>query len=380
MELKKIRLPFRIKRPVLALGSQTKNTVCFIKDNFACLSPVNSDLNNPKDFLIFEKTVKYFLKKRPKIIAYDLHPEYQSTKYIQSLTPKTAYLIPTQHHHAHIVSCMVDNGLKNQKVIGVAFDGTGKGFDDTLWGAEFLFCDYKNFKRQAHLRKIPLLGGEKAILEPWRLAAIWLYLIYKDRFLNLALGFVKKINKQNWQVLKNMYVSGVNSPLASSMGRLFDAVASLVLEKYRANFEAELAIQLEKVAIRASVPVNRQEPRGINYNFKIIKSKEGYIIDPALMFREIIADLKAKQTKETVAYRFHLTAAQIIRKACLVLRREAGINNIVLSGGVFQNNLLLRLSLDLLYKEDFEVFTHKNLSCGDSSISLGEAVIANFRG
>jgi hydrogenase maturation protein HypF len=371
MELKKIKLPFKIKKPILALGSQSKNTICFARDNFAILSSVHPDLSNYKDFLNFQKIVKYFLKKNPKIIAYDLHPEYQSTKYALQLHATRYTLHAIQHHHAHIASCMLENKLSNQKVIGVAFDGTGLGIDNTIWGAEFLLCGYKNFKRRAYLRQIPLLGGQRAILEPWRLAAFWLYLIYKDRFLNLKINFVKGMDKNKWQVLRNMNLAAFNSPLASSMGRLFDAVATLVLEKYKVNFEAELAMELEKIATRyllAATP----------YNFKIMKNKDAHILDPLPMFQEIVSDLQHKESQEKIAYRFHLTVARMISKICLILRKETKINNVVLSGGVFQNKLLTFLSLGLLYKEDFNIFTHKDLPCTDSSISLGQAVIASF--
>ena len=260
---RKIQLPFEIKKPILAMGSQTKNTLCFAKENFAYLGPVHQDLTNPGDFQSFQENVKYFLKKTPKIIAYDLHPEYQSTKYALNLYAIRYTLYAIQHHHAHVASCMAENGLKNQKVIGVAFDGTGLGTDNTLWGAEFLICDYKNFKRKAHLRQIPLLGGERAISEPWRLAAMWLYLAYKEKFLNLKIEFLKGINKNKWKILKDMYLKGINSPLASSMGRLFDAAASIVLEKYEARFEAEPAIELEKLAIRYPLSAIHLELLGI---------------------------------------------------------------------------------------------------------------------
>jgi len=372
MAFKKIKLNQKIKKAVLAMGSSTKNMICFARDNLAYLGPLRSDLNAPEDFSGFERDVKRFLKKNPKIIAYDLHPEYQSTKYALAL-PSTYRLLPIQHHHAHIASCMADNGLKNQKVIGVAFDGTGLGLNNTLWGAEFLVCDYKNFQRKAHLREIPLLGGEKAILEPMRVAAVWLYLLYKDRFLNLDINFVKSIDRKKWGLLKKIYSTRFNSPLSNSMGRLFDAVASLVFAKYQVNFEAELAIMLEKTAASCSLNPTK------GYNFKIIRKAEEYMIDPLLVFKEIVSDLRCKEAQEIIAYRFHLTVAQMIKKVCSVLRRENRINKVALSGGVFQNKLLLRMSSDLLYKEGFEVFTHKELSCNDSGISLGQALIANFR-
>jgi len=404
MELEKIQLPFKIDIPVLGLGSQVKNRACFAKGRFAYLSALHQNLNDPRDFLNFQKSVKYFLKKKPRLIAHDLHPEYQSTKYIQNLSAKRYRLYAIQHHHAHIASCMLDNELKNQEVIGVAFDGTGLGIDGKIWGAEFLLCNYRNFKRRAHLKEIPLLGQEQAILEPWRLAAIWLYFAYGDRFMNLDINFIKKIDKKKWKVLKHMYSAGFNSPLASSMGRLFDAVASLVLGKFKVSFEAELAMALEeKVTKSQSHKVSAQaSPKGARsvrkpprrgqsqcatlpeggkvtrYHFDIVKDKE-YIIDPAPMFKDIVRELKAGRKKEEIAYSFHATVASMIRKVCLIIRQESRINKVVLSGGVFQNKVLLGLSLDLLYREGFQVFGHREIPCNDSGISLGQAVIAYCR-
>ncbi|MFZ2357358.1 MAG: hypothetical protein WAW67_06040 [Candidatus Omnitrophota bacterium] len=374
MQIKKIKLPFEVRKPTLSLGTQTKNTVCLAKGSFALLSPVHADLSNPRDFLSFKKAVEYFLKAKPSVIAYDLHPEYQSTKYALQLSAISYQLSAVQHHHAHIAACMAENALQNQKVIGVAFDGTGLGTDELIWGGEFLICDYKNFKRKAHLKELPLLGANKAILEPWRLAAFWLSESYGEEFLNLDIAFTKGIKKDEWQVLKKMYLTNFNSPQASSMGRLFDAVGSLVLAKYKVRFEAQLAIELEKLAQRYLI--SSQVPaRG--YPFKIIKTKEGFIIDPANIFKQIVTDLKSKEKKEKIAYSFHLTVAEIVKKVCLLLRKETGIKNVVLSGGVFQNKLLLSLSSDLLYKQGFYVFTHKILFCNDSSVSLGQAVIAS---
>lgn len=372
MKAEKIKIPFSMRKPVLAMGSQAKNRVCFAGGNCAYLSPLHPDLSNPGDLSNFQKDVKSFFKKQPRIIAHDLHDEYQSTKYALSFLSRYR-LTPIQHHHAHIAACMAENGLKNRKVIGVAFDGTGMGDDGRIWGGEFLICDYKNFVRKAHLQEIPLLGGERAISEPMRLAAIWLYLIYKDKFLNLKnIGLIKKISKNKWLALKSMYLSGLNAPLSSGMGRLFDAAAALILAKDKAGFEAELAIELQKTAADYSLEAK-------SYRFNVLREKDKYILSPLPMFKEMIHDLTNGEPKGKMAYRFHLTAAEMIKKISLALRKETKINQIALSGGVFQNNLLLNLSLDLLYKEGFEVFTHKKLSCNDSGISLGQAIIANFR-
>ena len=356
MKTIEINLAFKLKKAVLALGSQAKNTICFAKADKARLSPIHGDLSSPQDLFVFERDARYFLRSRPGIIAYDLHPEYQSSRYALTLTGKYR-LLSIQHHHAHIASCMAENGLKNHKVIGVAFDGTGLGTDNTIWGAEFLICDYKRFVRRAHLKEIPLVGGERAILEPARLSAAWL-------------NFDKSVDKQ--QILKRIYQSGINSPLASSMGRLFDAAGSLVLGRERAGFEAELAIELERLAAKS-------RPCGSGYRFKMNKSKDGYILDPSNIFKQIIRDLKAKKPKAEIARRFHAGVAEMILNTCLILRKDSGVNKIALSGGVFQNKLLLKTSLDLLYKEGFKVFTHRELSCNDSSISLGQAVIAGYR-
>jgi hydrogenase maturation protein HypF len=238
--LKKIPLPFKIRKPVLACGAQAKNTLCFAKGNTAYISRIRPDLSIRDDLLGFEKDLHCLLKKKPGILACDLHPEYQSTKFAQRLSTAGYQLSAIQHHHAHIASCMAENGLEGQKIIGVAFDGTGWGDDGRLWGAEFLICDYKNFKRAAHLKEIPLLGLEMAIREPWRLAAAWLTLS--------GLNLPRALKNKDWRILKYMFKRGINSPAVSSMGRLFDAAAVLILKKIKASFEAELAIALEKNA------------------------------------------------------------------------------------------------------------------------------------
>ncbi|MDD5431685.1 MAG: FGGY-family carbohydrate kinase [Candidatus Omnitrophica bacterium] len=368
----KIKLPFKVKKPVLSFGSQAKNTLCFAKGNFALISRIHDDLNNLDDFLLFEKDAKYFLNKKPKVLAFDLHPDYQSTSYASSLNNAFNGGIAIQHHHAHIAACMAENGLKNEQVIGVAFDGSGLGFDNTIWGAEFLICNYKTSVRIAHLKKIKLLGGEKAILEPWRIAAAWLNSIYGGSFLKLKIDFTKGVDKIKWHILKEMESVSFNTPLTSSMGRLFDAFASLVLVKYNASYEAQLPIELEKLATRANVTSQK------TYQFGIKENAGMFIIDPSPLFRAAVADLKNKRPKAEIAYCFHLAVANAINDICLRIRKTRKINTIVLSGGVFQNKLLLGLSKDCLKSLGFTVLTHKKLSCNDSSVSLGQAVVANF--
>jgi len=380
MKLQKIKLPFKVKQPVLALGTQTKNTICFAKGGTAYLSPIYPDLNNPGDFLKFKKTAEFFLSKKPRVIACDLHPEYQSTKYalsIKNSAKGAGYSFSAiGHHHAHIASCMAENGMKNQKVIGVAFDGTGLGDDGTLWGGEFLISDYRGYKRGAYLRPMPLIGGERAILEPWRLLAFWFYLAGGGKFFTLKRAFSRIIEEKKWPVLKKMYVAGVNSPITSSMGRLFDAAGSMILGRARRRYEAELAISLEGQAqeFRAS-----QQNKGIQeaWRFRIQKKQKSFVIDPLPVFKGIARELKHRQSKGALAYKFHLSTARMILDTCVLLRRETKVNRVVFSGGVFQNKLLTELGRELLKRDHFVLLRHSNLSCNDSSVSLGEAAIAS---
>lgn len=367
----KITLPFSLKTPVLALGAQTKNTVCFAERNTASVSEVHRDLSDPEDFAHFERAVRAFLKKRPRSIAIDTHPEYVSTKYAHALFDARYTLRAIQHHHAHIASCMADYGLRNEAVIGVAFDGTGMGADGTLWGGEFFVCDYRTCKRQAHLKAIPLLGGERAILEPWRVALFWLDQAFGEKLWRLKIDFIKKIPRDKWQVLKQMSRAGFNAPLSSSVGRLFDAAASIVLAKPFARHEAALAIELEKTA-------SGFRGQAEAYQFKMVKIKAGCMIDPLSLFRQLVEEVRNKVPQGEIAYRFHLTVARMIQRTCALLAKKTGIKKVAVSGGVFQNTLLLDLVSDLLYREDLQLISHRRLSCNDSGIALGEAVIAGL--
>jgi len=374
MENKIIKLPFCVKRPVLALGAQTKNTLCFAHGDSAFLSPVHNDLDDPVDLSGFERRARHFLKRSPRVVAADLHPEYSSSRFV-ALCPGSYKLAAIQHHHAHIASCMVDNGLKNQKVIGVAFDGTGLGNDGTFWGAEFFICDYKDFVRFACVKPVPLPAGEKAIREPWRLTAAWLDAAYGEKFLELDLEFTRNLNKKKWRVLKKMQECGFNSPLSNSAGRLFDAAACLITREKQAHFEAELAIKLEKLAGKFAFEKNMARC----YNFTVSKDGMCSVIDPRPIFKGIVRDLIDKEHKERIAYRFHATVAGMISAICLKARRKTGLNKIILSGGVFQNRIIADKSLGLLSKEGFRVFMHKKISCNDSGISLGQMAVGNFR-
>jgi len=372
MDFKVIRLPFFVKKPILALGSHTKNSLCFAKDDYALMSRIHSDLDNWQDFLDFQKDLNYLLKKRPQIFACDLHPGYRSTEVADELA-RNFSLKKIQHHQAHIASCMVDNRLK-EKVIGVSFDGTGLGLDNHLWGAEFFVGNYYGFKRCAQLKYISLAGSEMAIKEPWRLTFSWLYDRYKDRIFKLKIDFIERLNKKKLLIIKKMLDNKFNSPLSSSMGRLFDAVGVLVLNRFFSEYEGQIPKDLEGLA---------KSFKEYSFNLKIypfkIKKQDGlYIIDPTDIFLKIIKDIKDKEDKKKISFRFHLTVAKMVEKVCLKLKKDTSINKVVLSGGVFQNSVLSKLILDLLTKDNFDVFFHKEIPCFDAGISLGQVALANF--
>lgn len=373
MEFKIIKLPIRIKRSVLAFGAQQKGSLCLARGNRAYLADGLGDLSRPPDFQRFKKTALYFLKRNPRILAVDMHPEYLSGKFAEGLKRNKKPIQKIQHHHAHIASCMADNGLKGRKVIGVAFDGSGLGDNGTLWGAEFLLCDYKSYSRQAYFLPMPLLGSEKAVREPWRLAAFWLSRAGWEKKFGLNPGFLRIIDKRKWLFLKQMAAKDFNSPLTSSMGRLFDAAGAMLFAKGITGKEAELAMRLEQAAVIG-------KPSERSYGYKIIRRAKGCVIDPTLIFKSLAGELTEEAPLEEIAYRFHFTLAKITRDAALLISRKSGIKKAVLSGGVFQNQLLLRLCGGLLRDAGFLVYAQKQVSCNDSGISLGQAVAAGLKG
>jgi hydrogenase maturation protein HypF len=362
-------LNFRFQENVLACGSELKNSFCLGKDNFAFMSHHIGDLENLETLTSFEEGLEHFQRIfniSPTLVAYDLHPDYLATKYALALEeiPK----IGVQHHHAHIVSCMVDNEIDGE-VIGVSFDGTGYGTDGTIWGGEFLICDYKEFKRVGHLEYTPLPGGEMAIKEPWRMAASYLYNIYHDDVLDLDIDFVKRLDREKWATIKKMIDKGINSPMTSSSGRLFDAVSALLGIRKEIYYEGQAAIELEMAA--------GPEEGGYPFDLKDAEDKVLVLLEP--LFKGIVSDLERGVEIESIASRFHNTIARMILSMCLKLKSTSGLDRVVLSGGVFQNHLLLEKTYVLLDKNDFKVFTHHRVPPNDGGIALGQAVVASER-
>jgi hydrogenase maturation protein HypF len=366
-----IFLPFKSK-PVLACGAEDKNTFCLTKDEHAFLSQHIGDMENEETLEHFENTINLYKKLfriEPEVIAYDWHPDYLATKYaLETAAKKGLKAVPVQHHHAHIVSCMVENNAEGP-VIGVALDGTGYGSDGTIWGGEFFTADYRNFQRLGHLEYLPLVGGEAAIRKPYRMALSYLYTLFGEDFSLEGLP-LERLDSTEIKIIKQQLKRKINSPLTSSAGRLFDAVSALVGVRGEIDYEAQAAIELEMLA--------PDEAEAEPYPFAIVEQEGVKVVKLKELFEAIVQDVKNKTPVPIISLRFHHTVAGIITEMVRAIAKETSLNQVALSGGVFQNRLLLRLTLAVLQKEGFQVFSHRLVPTNDGGISLGQAIIANF--
>jgi len=385
-------VPGGFPRPVLACGAELKNTFCLAKERHAFVSHHIGDLENVETLRSFTEGIEHFRRLfdvAPRVVAYDLHPEYLSTKYALDLDGVD--LVGVQHHHAHIASCLADNGWPPDggRVIGVAFDGTGYGADGTLWGGEFLVADYAGFERAGHLAPVPLPGGQAAIRQPWRMTAAYL----EAAGLEAEHLDVARRNASQWAAVVSMARKGVNAPLTSSAGRLFDAVAALIGVRGTINYEGQAAIELEQRADPGERGAYRAglEPVGPDEHASLRRAAgpaaeatagpapgpgRPFQVRGADLMRAAAADLAAGVPPAVIAARFHNGVAATVEAACLRLRDSHALTTVALSGGVFQNMLLLTQVVTRLESRGFTVLTHSRVPCNDGGISLGQAAIA----
>jgi len=352
--------------PVLACGAELKNTFCLGREHHAFVSHHIGDLENYTTLRAYTEGIEHFCRLlgiRPQTVAHDLHPEYLSTKY--ALERTDVELVGVQHHHAHIASCLADNGVSGP-VIGIAFDGLGYGPDGTLWGGEFLIADLVDYERAGHLAPVPMPGGTAAVREPWRMAAAYLDALYGDGVPDLP---VLHRHRDRWQAVVTMARTGTNSPLTSSAGRLFDAVAAILGVRDEICYEGQAAIELEQ-------RIDLNESGG--YAATITKGPP-VVVNAADLVRGVIGDLASGVGVARVAARFHNgLASAAVRAACL-LRDRVGLRTVALSGGVFQNITLLERLVTGLERENFHVLTHHRVPPNDGGISLGQAAVAAAR-
>jgi len=351
-------------RPVLACGAELKNTFCLAKGRRAFLSHHIGDLENYETLRSFTHGIEHFSRLFdivPQVVAHDLHPEYLSTKYALDLDD--VELVGVQHHHAHIASCLVDNDEAGP-VIGVAFDGLGFGTDATLWGGEILAADLASFERLGHFEPVPMPGGAAAIKQPWRMAAAYLDLGFSGQ-VPAELGIVQR-HGEEWGAVTALARSGLASPLTSSVGRLFDAISALVGLRDTVNYEGQAAVELEQLADPAErsayhLPISTTEPFQMS-------GKE--------LARAAALDLSSGTDRSVVAARFQNSLAQGIVAACLRAREITGLSLVALSGGVFQNVLLVERAASSLEASGFRVLLHSRAPTNDGGISLGQAAVA----
>lgn len=355
---------------VLAVGAELKNTICITKENRAFLSQHVGDMENLETFDFFRLTISHMesiLEIRPKVMAHDLHPDYLSSKFGREQDE-----IPTlavQHHHAHIVSCLAENGVKGP-VIGLALDGTGFGSDGQVWGGEVLFADLHSFQRAAHLDYVSLPGGDAAAKSPWRMALSYLHKTYGDEVFNLPIKFVRDLKREDANIVFQMITKRVNTPLTSSCGRLFDAISSLIGLRQKISYEGQAAMELEMCQ-------NLSE-KG-KYPWAIKEKKGHLILLTSDIIRSAVEDIKIGISRGIISRRFHNTLIDMFTGACIKLRELSGIGHVAMSGGSFQNVTLLNGLSRALTSNGFKVFTQKVVPSNDGGLSLGQAVCAGVR-
>ncbi|HYP26803.1 MAG TPA: carbamoyltransferase HypF [Blastocatellia bacterium] len=355
-------------REVLACGAELKNTFCLTRGHYAFVSHHVGDLENLETLASFRQGIEHYKRLfnlRPEVVAHDLHPDYISTKYALALDGVEK--IGVQHHHAHIASCMADNGIEGE-AIGVAMDGLGFGSDGRFWGGEFFVADFLDAERVAHLDYVPMPGGAKAIREPWRMASVYLHRALGDGFVDLDIPFARGLDRGRWAAIRRMSEGGTNSPLTSSMGRLFDALSGLLALRGEVNYEGQAAVELEAIADRDCAG---------EYEFGF--AGDGSIIKAEPVIRSAVDDLLGGVPPQVVSAKFHLGVAGLIRSLAIRLRDGRRLNRVVLSGGVFQNMFLLSRACRMLRQDGFEVFTQSRVPCNDGGISLGQAAVASAR-
>lgn len=364
-----IPVPVFLKKKVaqiLACGGGLKSTICLTKGNNAFISQHIGDLDNQETYEFYQLTIRHMkriLDIDPVIVAHDLHPDYLSTIY--ALEQQNIKKIPVQHHHAHIVSCMAENRLDGP-VIGLSFDGTGYGTDGSIWGGEILISEDKRFERSAHLSYVPMPGSEAAIKEPWRMAVSYLYDAFGEELYSLDLPVLKEIDENKIRFIVEMISKQINSPSTSSLGRFFDGIAAIIGIRNYVVFEGQAAMELEMLV---------EKNTNKTYDFGWISGDMHKILLQPIVCG-VVNDMSKGVHPSDISSKFHATVIKLFSELCDVIRKESGLNRIALSGGVFQNSIILSGLMEKLEEKGFQVFTHTQVSANDGGISLGQAMVA----
>jgi hydrogenase maturation protein HypF len=352
-------------RSILAVGAELKNTLCLTRGDRAFLSQHVGDLKNLEVYESFRKAIAHLqsiLEVHPERIAHDLHPDYYSSRY--ALEESGLESVAVQHHHAHLASCLVEHGVE-EPAIGIILDGIGYGDDGHVWGGEFLVGDLSCYERVGHFRYQPMPGGDLAAKAPWRMALSYLFSAYGE--IPEGVNAFKGIPDNELRLVGQATLKGINAPLTSSCGRLFDAVAALLGLRQRVSFEGQAAMQLEMIS-------NPFQSKAYPY---LLSVDEGPLIfDPLLMIEAIVKDCLEGRTVAEIGGRFHVSLASMIEEVCCQVREKTALSQVVLSGGVFQNCLLAEMTLNCLTRSGFKVLTHSLVPPNDGGIALGQAAVA----
>ncbi|MBN1934700.1 MAG: carbamoyltransferase HypF [Anaerolineae bacterium] len=373
-----IKLPFKGQQ-ILAVGAEIKNTFCLVRDEYTFVSQHIGDMENLETLEHFQRTVdlyQHLFRIDPQVIACDLHPDYLSTRYARErvanyesqLATCSVQLVTVQHHHAHLAACLADNDWRPEQgmVIGVIMDGTGYGADGHIWGGEWLVGDYGGYRRAAHLQYLPLPGGDASTRQPWRIAFSYLHTLLGD------VPSWAVPDEAQTALLRQQIDRRLNCPLTSSMGRLFDAVSALLGVCTETSYEAQAAIELEQIANCKSQSAKCKSA----YPFGVEKVGESWQVRLGDLFVALVGEMQTGVPVGEIAAQFHRTVAEMIVGVCRQIAQEAGLGTVALSGGCFQNRLLLELTVPALREAGFTVLLHRQVPCNDGGLSLGQAVIA----
>ncbi|SPD73031.1 Carbamoyltransferase HypF [uncultured Desulfobacterium sp.] len=350
---------------MLACGAELKNTFCLTKGNKAFLSQHIGDLENAPTYDFFTSSIeqmKKLLDITPDIIVCDQHPNYLSSTYAQS--QQGIRKVHVQHHHAHIVSCMAENTLEG-KIIGLAFDGLGYGTDGAMWGGEVLIADERSFIRKAHLAYAPMPGGAVAIREPWRMAISYLYRTFGRDLFGLDLPLLKEIDEKRLNIIIQTITNKVNTPNTSSLGRLFDGIAAIIGLRNTVSYEGQAAMELETICKDTRESYDYKWSNGETFNV---------LLEPIIS--GVVQDVTKGADPSIISRKFHNTLITLFTEICEEVRTETGLNRVAMSGGVFQNAIILKGLIQALSEKGFHVFTHRLVPTNDGGICLGQAVIA----
>ncbi|HLO61055.1 MAG TPA: carbamoyltransferase HypF [Bacteroidales bacterium] len=355
-----VRLGFSVDG-IMGTGAELSNCFCIGKSNRAYLSQHIGDLKNHETLEFYEESVKRFsqlFRVRPHLMASDLHPDYLSTRFADK---SRLDVIRVQHHHAHIASCMAENGLDDQ-VIGVALDGTGYGTDGKIWGSEFMVCDFEQFERKAHFRYMPMPGGDRAAEQPWRMGLSLLWQAFGEEMVTLDLPLFRVPDEKTCRNVIESIRKNINCPLTSGAGRLFDGIAAITGICMKSMFHAEAPMRLESAIKRGTESY---------YDFE---TGDSISFIPAI--KQIVNDVVHHVDPCVISARFHNTIVDASMKTVLKIASETGIEKVALSGGTFQNKYLHERLESRLVENGLTVYTHSRVPCNDGGVALGQVVVA----